>query len=111
MKSPITAAQAMSHPAVFETINSFGKMAGELCAEVEALTKERDALAERVKAMEPATGERVKVGDSRFESWYGETKIQQMGTKQRYREAYEAGLNEATYLAAIARAEGMLRDN
>jgi len=36
-----------------------------------------------------------KIGDSRFESWYGETKIQQMGTKQRYREAYEAGMNEA----------------
>jgi hypothetical protein len=43
-----------------------------------------------------------KIGDSRFESWYGETKIQQMGTKQRYREAYEAGLNEAQQVAVPA---------
>lgn len=197
MKPPITAAQAMSHPVVFETVNSLGKMADELRAKVEALTKERDALTERVKAVEPhgwmingisevmnrghaqavqtehqsmggtavaypvylhpapsageqidwqdmyrkmksekdalaakyekdigpltrtvpATGERVKVGDSRFESWYGETKIQQMGTKQRYREAYEAGLNEAQQAAVpmtdeqideIALQEGLL---
>lgn len=46
-----------------------------------------------------ATDERAKVGNSNFESWYGETKIQQMGTKQRYREAYEAGLNEAQQVA------------
>ena len=52
MKSPITAAQAMSHPAVFETVNSLGKMADELCAEVDALTEERDELAERVKYLE-----------------------------------------------------------
>ena len=53
MKPQITAAQAMSHPAVFETVNSFGKMADDLRAEVDALTKERDALTERVKALTP----------------------------------------------------------
>ena len=53
MKPPITATQAMSHPAVFETVNSLGQMADELCAEVDALIKERDELAERVKALTP----------------------------------------------------------
>ena len=59
MKPPITSAQAMSHPAVFETVNSLGKMADELRAEVEALTKERDVLTERVKALE-ADAERYR---------------------------------------------------
>ena len=53
MKPPITAAQAMSHPVVFETVNSLGQMAERLCAKVDALTKERDALTERVKALTP----------------------------------------------------------
>ena len=56
MKSPITVAQAMSHPVVFETVNSLGQMADEFRAKVEALTKERDALAERVKALEADAG-------------------------------------------------------
>lgn len=51
MKPPITSAQAMSHPAVFETVNSLGKMADELRTEVDALTKERDALSERVNLL------------------------------------------------------------
>ena len=54
MKPPITAAQAMSHPAVFETVNSFGKMADELCAEVEALTKERDIAVRKLSALSSA---------------------------------------------------------
>lgn len=54
MKPPITAAQAMSHPVVFETVNSLGKMADELCAKVDALTKERDKLAEQVSLLKTA---------------------------------------------------------
>lgn len=36
MKAPITSAQAMSHPAVVETINALGKIADELRAELES---------------------------------------------------------------------------
>ena len=54
MKPPITAAQAMSHPAVFETVNSFGKMADELRAEVDALTKERDIAVRKLSALSSA---------------------------------------------------------
>ena len=35
MKAPITTAQAMSHPDVVQTINTLGKMADELRAELE----------------------------------------------------------------------------
>lgn len=37
----------------------------------------------------------LKVGDSRFESWYSELNQAGKGSKQIAREAYEAGLNEA----------------
>lgn len=67
MKPPITATQAMSHPAVFETVKSLGQMAdklytkaGALTKERDALTKERDALTERVKALE-ADAERYQL--------------------------------------------------
>ena len=63
----------------------------------------------------PATGERAKVGDSRFESWYSELQQAGKGSKQIAREAYEAGLNEAQQVAvpvavldAISRAGFML---
>ena len=36
----------------------------------------------------------LKVGDSRFESWYSELNQAGKGSKQILREAYEAGLNE-----------------
>ena len=58
MKPPITSAQVKSQR-FFETINSLGKMADELRAKVEALTKERDALTERVNALE-ADAERYR---------------------------------------------------
>jgi hypothetical protein len=45
------------------------------------------------------TGERVKVGDSQFESWYSELQQAGKGNKQIAREAYEAGLNEAQQVA------------
>lgn len=54
MKPPITASQAMAHPAVFETVNSLGKMADELRAEVEALTKERDIAVRKLSALSSA---------------------------------------------------------
>jgi len=47
-----------------------------------------------VHPTQPA-GEREKVGDSRFESWYSELHQAGKGSKQIAREAYEAGLNEA----------------
>lgn len=40
-------------------------------------------------------GERAKVGNSNFESWYSELHQSGKGSKQIAREAYEAGLNEA----------------
>ena len=46
------------------------------------------------------TGERAKVGDSKFESWYSELNQAGKGSKQVAREAYEAGLNEAQQVAA-----------
>ena len=47
----------------------------------------------------PPAGERAKVGDSRFESWYSELHQAGKGSKQIAREAYEAGLNEAQQVA------------
>jgi len=47
----------------------------------------------------PPAGERVKVGDSQFESWYSELQQAGKGSKQIAREAYEAGLNEAQQVA------------
>ena len=44
-------------------------------------------------------GERAKVGDSQFESWYSELHQAGKGSKQIAREAYEAGLNEAQQVA------------
>lgn len=44
MKAPITAAQAMSHPTVADTINALSRMANELCKELDRLEKfEKDA--------------------------------------------------------------------
>jgi len=54
MKSPITTAQAMSHPDVALTINTLGAMADELRAERDALTAERDALAANVEVLREA---------------------------------------------------------
>ena len=54
MKPLITSAQAMSHPAVFETVNAIGEMVEQLRAEVGALTKERDELAEQVSLLKTA---------------------------------------------------------
>ena len=51
----------------------------------EAFTELRTTLAQQ--------GERKKVGDSRFESWYSETPISHE-RKQSIREAYEAGMND-----------------
>lgn len=39
-KSPITAAQAMRHPAVVETINTLGQMADELRSKLEKAEKD-----------------------------------------------------------------------
>lgn len=45
MKAPITSAQAMSHPAVVETINALGQIADELRAERDALKQANSDLA------------------------------------------------------------------
>ena len=47
MTKPITSAQAMSHPAVVETINALGKMCDELRTENTALRTAAQAVVDR----------------------------------------------------------------
>ncbi len=49
----------------------------------------------RTHAADGEVGDRLRVGDSKFEGWFAQYSPAGKGTKQQMREAYEAGMNES----------------
>lgn len=62
MKPPITAAQAMSHPAVFETVNALGQM-------VDELDKITEQVAQPLWKAEQVDEYEIRVTSPEGESW------------------------------------------